>query len=1014
MSVEPSDGGWSEVGDAPERRIGPTDDAAAPEARYAPLDEVGEGGMGRVLSVLDRQLGREVAWKEIPVDRAGAGAASRLAHEAAITARLEHPGIVPVYDTGVVDGARRYYTMRLVRGRTLGQALADAGDLSARLALLPHFYAVCQAVAFAHSRGVAHRDLKPDNVMVGAYGETFVVDWGLAALYTDAARRAARRDLGEGVPEVAPGPVGTPAWVSPEQASGAPAGPRADVFGLGGILLALLSGAPPRHGVSTLEAAAHAPPADPEAVAPAAPIELRAVARRALSVDPGDRYADAGELAEDVARYLDGRRVQAHAYSTWQLARRFVRAWRAPLLVGLAALVGLVVVGVVALRATQAELEAASREEATLAWALHGRAQADLRAGSWPEASIIAAAALQRQELPASRGVLAATMVAAAPTRERLGEIPRCDRLALSVRGDRFACVQDGQVTVRETANPARVHLEVPEVPVHILPLASTLLTVDAQWVVRLHRAGGVDRIELGIYRGLPVSGPRGRYALAIATWAVLRVDSETGEQRTLERPCPAGARASAHAVSASGRVAVACESGRLMLLGPEPEAVEQREIPFDTLRPASVMAFVGDAELVIGGLDGSVVWVGAEGRQRAVGQGRGRVELLAPMGSEGRVAVQRTGSGIELWDLASGVELGRLPSGERRGLAADSPSSLVTGGAHWSRWRYPPTLAPVVIEAPAGLSHVAISPDGALLAAGRGDGWVSVWRADTGALVAERKLSPRGVKWGAFTDDGRYLAALVVERGVALLGAGALEPIESRSHGHSLRRVGVLANGMAFGLTYQGGLDWWRPGEGEVARLGEAELRASDVDPGRRRAVLLAVSGEVWELREGGELILLGEVVEARCVAADPGVVGAAGVRTSGGAVVATGGELVTLGPGGATRRVPLPGPMSAVDLAVSPDGRWVAIGNLDGSVEVLDREGARRALLLGHRDRVADVVFADATTLLSASWDRTVRRWQLSVLDADAGTLASELQRSWGLAPGSAVGGSAGLRDL
>src|SRR5579859_3948886 len=151
--------------------------------RYvADAGELGRGGIGRVFAALDRHLQREVAVKELLTDGESgaplADAMARFLREARVTGQLEHPNIVPVYELGQRANGTLYYTMRVVRGRTLAQAIADAKTLDVRLSLVNHFSGLCQAIAYAHSRGVVHRDVKPQNVMIGEFGETVVLDWG--------------------------------------------------------------------------------------------------------------------------------------------------------------------------------------------------------------------------------------------------------------------------------------------------------------------------------------------------------------------------------------------------------------------------------------------------------------------------------------------------------------------------------------------------------------------------------------------------------------------------------------------------------------------------------------------------------------------------------------------------------------------------------------------------------------------------------------------------------------------
>ena len=155
------------------------------------MAEIGRGGIGRVLIAHDEHIGRDVAVKELLDSGKGSfaqsnavsrttAAAARFLREARVTGQLEHPNIVPVYEVGQRADGTYYYAMRLVRGRTMGEALRGCDGLRNRLELLPPYVSLCNAVAFAHSRGVIHRDIKPDNVMLGAFGETVVLDWGLA------------------------------------------------------------------------------------------------------------------------------------------------------------------------------------------------------------------------------------------------------------------------------------------------------------------------------------------------------------------------------------------------------------------------------------------------------------------------------------------------------------------------------------------------------------------------------------------------------------------------------------------------------------------------------------------------------------------------------------------------------------------------------------------------------------------------------------------------------------------
>ena len=238
---------WEIPGAAPDPTAAEHPFAVADQARYEPGAEVGIGGMGRVYAAHDRRLRRQVAVKEVRLEVTG-DAAARLAQEAWITAQLDHTGVVPVYDAGLTAEGRLFYVMRLVRGQSLADAIAQAQTDLDRRKLLRHFLAACQAVAYAHSVGIIHRDLKPSNVLVGGFGETQVMDWGLA--------RPIQRDAGQGWAAVVPAAhvaqtqqgmaVGTPRYMSPEQASGGGVDPRSDVWSLGVVLYEILAGVPRR------------------------------------------------------------------------------------------------------------------------------------------------------------------------------------------------------------------------------------------------------------------------------------------------------------------------------------------------------------------------------------------------------------------------------------------------------------------------------------------------------------------------------------------------------------------------------------------------------------------------------------------------------------------------------------------------------------------------------------------------------------------------------------------------
>ncbi len=374
--------------------------------RYRVEEEIGRGGMGVVYRAFDRDLRRDVAMKVLRPGVAAEGdLVSRFVEEAQATAQLQHPAIVPVYEIGRDADGRLFFTMKLVRGRTLARvvALAREGDPeTAReftpFRLLETFVDICRAVHFAHQRGVIHRDLKPQNVMIGRHGEVQVRDWGLAKVVAGDGRPAPRdaaRDVSSSdvktvrkrADTIAGAIVGTPAYMPPEQVEGDPRfqSPIADVYALGATLFHVLTGRAPFVGASTEEVIAKVlddPPPRARALDPGIAPELEAICARALAKEPADRYGSALALANDVQAYLEDRPVAALPEGPLRRARKWAR--RHPALVGslAAVVIAAAAAGVVSSRLQRQAALARLRAEATEARA---RFEADRAARLPPE-----------------------------------------------------------------------------------------------------------------------------------------------------------------------------------------------------------------------------------------------------------------------------------------------------------------------------------------------------------------------------------------------------------------------------------------------------------------------------------------------------------------------------------------------------------------------------------------------------------------------------------------------------
>jgi serine/threonine-protein kinase len=351
-----------------------------------------EGGLGRVYVARDEELGREVALKEIRPDKvAEADLRGRFVLEAEINGGLEHPGIVPVYSLGAYDDGRPFYAMRFVEGDSLKEAIESYHKACPRpdpsavefRKLLGRFIDVCEAIAFAHSKGVLHRDLKPHNVMLGRYGETLLIDWGLAKatgrrepVGPDAAREATLVPPSGSGHAPTLGVLGSPPYMSPEQAAGTAEslGPATDVYGLGAILFSLLTGKPPVDGGAVdevLDRVRRGAIRTPRSLNPNIPRALEAVCLKALAPKPGDRYPTALALAEEVEHWLADEPVTAYPEGLNGRLARWVRRHRARAQAAVAALLVVAIVSGVAWfltdRARRGEKSAKSQAQANLA-----------------------------------------------------------------------------------------------------------------------------------------------------------------------------------------------------------------------------------------------------------------------------------------------------------------------------------------------------------------------------------------------------------------------------------------------------------------------------------------------------------------------------------------------------------------------------------------------------------------------------------------------------------------------
>jgi len=337
------------------RALGRLAEHAGGSVRYRAKGEVGRGGMGAVLRVWDEDLRRHLAMKVVLGE--DAKHLARFLEEAQVTSQLDHPGIVPVHELGLDAEGQVYFTMKLVKGRTLREVIELASEERegwSRTRVLEVVLKICDAMAYAHDKGVIHRDLKPANIMVGRFGAVYVMDWGLARIQgredprdvrilepesPSSSLRSVRQDETDSSPDsplvtMDGDVVGTPAYMSPEQAEGRleALGPRTDVYALGAVLYHVLCGHMPYVKPGT-KASTYAiwhwvrtgPPEPLHTAAPEVPAELVSICEKAMAREPGARFASMEALADDLRAYLEGRVVRTYETGAWAETRKWVR-----------------------------------------------------------------------------------------------------------------------------------------------------------------------------------------------------------------------------------------------------------------------------------------------------------------------------------------------------------------------------------------------------------------------------------------------------------------------------------------------------------------------------------------------------------------------------------------------------------------------------------------------------------------------------------------------------------------
>ena len=1001
------------------------DSTGTPSTVTAPLAPAGQrfrvlrpharGGLGEVFVAHDDELSREVALKEIQARFADdPNSRARFLMEAEVTGRLEHPSIVPVYGLGTYADGRPYYAMRFVKGDSLhdaikrfhqpGAAAGDPGDRALALRqLLGRFLDVCNAVAYAHSRGVLHRDLKPGNILLGPFGETLVVDWGLARVMGEGTGHPAdgtarvRPTLHEGGQPTQMGAVvGTPAYMSPEQAEGRldRLGPASDVYSLGATLYHLLTGQAPFRGETgeLLTKVARGDFAPPRRLLPTVPRALEAVCLKAMALSPADRYASPRDLAADVEHWLADEPVAACRERLAERAWRWMRRRRALVGILAAGTLAILITTVIALVLTDGlrreATDLASRKDEALRREEEERKRAQKARKDADERARVLARSLYSHQIRQARDLWAANDVPAAlgVLEQVPPELRRLEwhYLARQCRPERAA--------VRKHDHAVRAVAFGPEGRVASLDEKGTL-----------HVWNAVTGQTLLTLRGLAPYGlalsPGGRLLCAAGADNAVRVwEAETGhELHTLRghtQPVtgfafsPDGARIASAGYDRTVRVWESHTGRPVLQLTAHTEELNRVKFSPD------------GSKLALAAWNAVVVWEIPSGRRLSVLQvfrgaasatfqsvGRFNYQthdfqvMDVGFSPDGRLLATASGfpkrheSGpVQVWDVQTGKQVLTLRGHERCATGvAFSPDGQLLASAGLDRrvWVWDAASGQVVADyrgRSGPLWGLAFSPDGDSLATAEGDGAVRFWDATAGAGVAPFFCESRPSDQLAFSPDGRLLA-VAEEQGVTLLDLASGFP-------RRVLKCGGRVTAAAFGA---GDRVVTATGNVVVVWSGARGVRLREYRGHRRPVRFLAfgASGQVLSLDVGGSLRLWDpESGKELCAAEGAGAARPAFSHDGQSILYAAGRDLCVRSVAERAAEQRVSGGEKAVALTFGPDGRFAAVGS-DDRLRVWSRPDKPPRTLARHTGVLSLAFSPDGERLLSVGVDGSMHFW-------------------------------------
>jgi eukaryotic-like serine/threonine-protein kinase len=966
--------------------------------RYTDHSEIARGGMGTIVRVWDQELRRSLAMKVLTDADANSREVSRFLDEAQVTAQLDHPGIVPVHEVGLDARGRLYYTMPLIRGRDFRAIieLVHAGDekwsLQRAVGIL---VGVAEAMAYAHSKGVIHRDLKPANIMVASFGETYVVDWGLArARGSEAFANPETPSPGELDPqgsiqtdrrEVADAStdsplltsdgdiVGTPAYMPPEQARGeiGRLGVRSDIYAVGAILYHLLTGrvpfSAPGDRVSShtiLTRLLDRPPDPPRMIKPDLPAELSAICERAMAREPEDRFAEMMNLADNLRAFLEGRVV--HAYESGALAelRKWIgrNRWLAS-----ASAIGLIVLIVGFVVSTSLFFSAdthAARADATAR-----RLDFELSGSN-----------VERGRLLAVAGNLG--------TAEDL--IWREHVRGLDRRQSHWALWE-----------LYSLHPALAAVPAHDVAVYRIRTLADGSILT----AGGDGKIKLWRDPSAATSTIVGDHGASIRAFAVSadgRLVASGGVNGDIAlwdlRTRKLLRRRSAHrgvvnglAFSPDGLTLVSCSSDHRVLIEDVRSGAQLELHKFE--HPVTAVCFDRAGERIATACGGGLIHVWHPGRPKE-GQildgHKNNIDCLL-FDHSGRTlwsgSWDRT---IRIWDLKTGrSETLQTDNGATRELvlSADGKKLFASGWWRVDEWDVETRQRRRAFGIPQHAWGLAVSHDERVLISGHLGGVMRLWDLAPGR--GSRRLERPAERLSVSVSlDGKVAATGDDTGAVWLWDAETGEP--SRRIGEHEGRVKSVVFSSDGSILASGGMDskvrLWRLRDRVLMHTfsGHASISNHDIafDPKSAMIAFSCVGGGV-ELRdvESGELIrkFESELPQVINVQFDSSGEFLATSERYGSAKGKSDVINIWRRSGGLHRTIPVKGPWSVV---FHPDGRRIMVGNWAKDVLVIDIETGRiQRTMPGHSGVVWSLALLpnDPNVLASGSADGTVRLWDL-----------------------------------